>query len=71
MGPQWGAGAAVTSDYIPKEDGNKRPLAVAALEDKVVQKAVAAVLSEIYEEDFLGFSMDSGRNAASTMRWTR
>lgn len=42
--------------YIPKEDGNKRPLAVAALEDKVVQKAAAAVLSEIYEEDFLGFS---------------
>lgn len=42
--------------YIPKEDGSKRPLAVAALEDKIVQKAVAAVLSEIYEEDFLGFS---------------
>ena len=42
--------------YIPKDDGSKRPLAVAALEDKVVQKAVAAVLSEIYEEDFLGFS---------------
>lgn len=42
--------------YIPKDDGSKRPLAVAALEDKIVQKAVAAVLSEIYEEDFLGFS---------------
>jgi len=42
--------------YIPKEDGTKRPLAVAALEDKIVQRAVAAVLSEIYEEDFLGFS---------------
>ena len=42
--------------YIPKEDGTKRPLAVTALEDKIVQRAVAAVLSEIYEEDFLGFS---------------
>src|SRR6202795_2483754 len=42
--------------YIPKEDGSKRPLAVAALEDKIVQRAVSAVLSVIYEEDFLGFS---------------
>jgi len=42
--------------YIPKEDGSKRPLAVTALEDKIVQRAVAAVLSVIYEEDFLGFS---------------
>jgi RNA-directed DNA polymerase len=41
--------------YIPKEDGSKRPLAVAALEDKIVQRATAAVLSVIYEEDFLGF----------------
>src|SRR3954463_13000151 len=41
--------------FIPKEDGSKRPLAVAALEDKIVQRAVAAVLSAIYEEDFLGF----------------
>src|SRR6202163_1265813 len=42
--------------YIPKEDGSKRPLAIAALEDKIVQRAVAAVLNVIYEEDFLGFS---------------
>jgi RNA-directed DNA polymerase len=42
--------------YIPKEDGSKRPLAVAALEDKIVQRAVSAVLSAIYEENFLGFS---------------
>ena len=41
---------------IPKEDGTRRPLAVTALEDKIVQRAVAAVLSEIYEKDFLGFS---------------
>jgi len=42
--------------YIPKEDGSKRPLAVTALEDKIVQRAVAAVLNAIYEEDFHGFS---------------
>ena len=34
----------------------QRPIAVAALEDKIVQRATAAVLSAIYEEDFLGFS---------------
>jgi len=42
--------------YIPKEDGSKRPLAIAALEDKIVQRAVATVLSAIHEEAFLGFS---------------
>src|ERR1700690_2571993 len=42
--------------YIPKADGKQRPLAVAALEDKIVQRATAAVLNAIYEEDFLGFS---------------
>src|ERR671913_2576153 len=42
--------------YIPKADGNQRPLAVAALEDKIVQRATAAVLNAIYEEEFLGFS---------------
>ena len=57
--------------YIPKEDGSKRPLAVAALEDKIVQRAAAAVLSVIYEEDFLGFSYGFRRGAASMMRWTR
>jgi len=42
--------------YIPKADGRQRPLAVAALEDKIVQRATVAVLNAIYEEDFLGFS---------------
>src|SRR4029453_9779600 len=31
--------------YIPKADGKQRPLAVAALEDKIVQKATVAVLN--------------------------
>lgn len=42
--------------YIPKADGRQRPLGVAALEDKIVQQAVATILNAIYEEDFLGFS---------------
>jgi group II intron reverse transcriptase/maturase len=42
--------------YIPKPDGRKRPLGVAALEDKVVQQAVVTILNQIYEEDFRGFS---------------
>src|SRR5215217_6586083 len=42
--------------YIPKPDGRRRPLAIAAIEDKIVQKATVAVLNAIYEEDFLGFS---------------
>jgi RNA-directed DNA polymerase len=42
--------------YIPKPDGRQRPLGVAALEDKIVQQAVATILNQIYEEDFRGFS---------------
>jgi group II intron reverse transcriptase/maturase len=42
--------------YIPKTDGRSRPLGIATLEDKIVQRAVVEVLNAIYEEDFLGFS---------------
>src|SRR2546427_4681976 len=42
--------------YLPKPDGRQRPIAIAALEDKIVQRATAAVLNTIYEEEFLGFS---------------
>jgi RNA-directed DNA polymerase len=42
--------------YIPKPDGRQRPLGIAALEDKILQRAVAEVLNAIYECDFLGFS---------------
>ena len=42
--------------FILKEDGRERPLGVAAIEDKILQRAVVEVLNAIYEEDFLGFS---------------
>ena len=42
--------------YIPKPDGRQRPIGIASLEDKIVQKAVTWVLQCIYEQDFLGFS---------------
>src|SRR5438874_3967321 len=42
--------------YIEKADGRQRPLAVPAIEDKLVQHAVVTILNQIYEEDFLGFS---------------
>src|SRR5208337_1764471 len=42
--------------YIPKADGRLRPLGIAALEDKIVQRAVVEVLNAVYEADFLGFS---------------
>ena len=43
-------------EWIPKPDGRQRPIGIASLEDKIVQKALVLVLQQIYEEDFLGFS---------------
>lgn len=50
--------------FIPKADGKQRPLGIAALEDKIVQAAVVAVLTPVYEAEFLGFSYGfrPGRN---------
>jgi RNA-directed DNA polymerase len=42
--------------YIAKADGRMRPLGIAAVEDKILQRAVVEVLNAIYEVDFAGFS---------------
>lgn len=42
--------------HIPKPDGRLRPLGIASLEDKIVQRALAEVLNAVFEADFLGFS---------------
>ncbi len=41
---------------IPKPSGGERPLGIASIEDKIVQRAVTDVLNTIYETDFKGFS---------------
>ena len=56
---------------IPKPEGGTRPLGIAALEDKIAQKAVVEViLTPIYEPDFLGFSYGfrPGRGAPTFSR---
>ena len=42
--------------YIPKDEHSKRPLGLASLEDKIVQKGIAQILEAIYEQDFLNCS---------------
>jgi RNA-directed DNA polymerase len=50
--------------YVPKVDGRQRPIGLPVLEDKIVQRAAAEVLSAVYEQEFLGFSYGfrPGRN---------
>jgi len=50
--------------HIPKANGKLRPLGIASLEDKIVQRATVEVLNAIYERDFVGFSYGfrSGRS---------
>ncbi|WP_051309111.1 reverse transcriptase domain-containing protein [Desulfogranum japonicum] len=42
--------------WLDKEGGKKRPIGISALEDKIVQKAVAKILDVIYDKDFHTFS---------------
>ena len=56
--------------YIPKADGRLRPLGIASLEDKVLQRAVCEVLNAVYEADFKGFSYGPAGAVPRMMRWT-
>ncbi len=58
--------------YIPKPDGSQRPLAIAALEDKIVQRATATVLNAILTRKTSSASATGfGPGGALTTRWTR
>jgi retron-type reverse transcriptase len=58
--------------YIPKPDGRQRPIAVAALEDKIVQRATATLLNALLtRKTSSGSRMGSGLGAGRMMRWTR
>lgn len=59
------------SVYILKADGRQRPLGIASLEDKIVQRAVVEVLNAVYEADFRGFPTGSGQDTARITRWMR
>jgi len=42
--------------YIPKNETEKRPLGIPALENKIVERGITWILESIYEEDFLNCS---------------
>jgi RNA-directed DNA polymerase len=57
--------------FIPKADGRQRPLGIASLEDKLLQRAVVEVLNTIYRRTSSASPTGSGPGAARTGRWTR
>lgn len=42
--------------YIPKNENEKRPLGLSAIENKIVESGIKRILESIYEVDFLDFS---------------
>lgn len=59
--------------WIDKENGKKRPIGIAEIEDKIVQKAVSMLMSAVFEQDFYSFSYGfrEGRNAHDALAYLR
>ena len=64
-------GKAVASGVHTEGGRAVRPLGIAALEDKILQRAVVEVLNAVYEADFLGFSYGFRPGRRRITRWMR
>lgn len=56
--------------YIPKDNGDKRPIGISALENKIVERSITNVLEAIYENDFddHSYGFRPGRNCHQALK---